>query len=51
MAFETAATPIEKKAYQTPRVSEYGTLRDITLAVGSTGKSDGGTVTNKKNSL
>jgi len=31
-----------KKAYTAPTLVRWGTLRDLTLAVGNTGASDGG---------
>lgn len=40
-----------RKAYVAPEVVEYGSLRDITLAVGSTGKNDGGGSPPQKTSL
>ncbi len=32
----------EKKSYSTPRLEVYGTLKEITKAVGNKGNSDGG---------
>jgi hypothetical protein len=32
----------QKKSYQAPTLLRWGTLRDMTLAVGSTGGKDGG---------
>jgi hypothetical protein len=32
----------EKKSYQTPRVYSYGQVREITKALGLSGKNDGG---------
>ena len=32
----------EKKTYSTPRLEVYGTLKEITKAVGNKGSSDGG---------
>ncbi len=34
--------PIVKKPYEPPVLKEWGTLRDITQAVGSSGNDDGG---------
>jgi hypothetical protein len=38
----------EKKAYAAPVLLEWGTLRDLTLAVGNRGRSDGGKKSGQK---
>ena len=40
-----------RKAYVAPDVVEYGSLRDITLALGATGKNDGAQSQPQKTSL
>ena len=40
-----------RKAYVAPGVVEYGSLRDITLAIGATGKNDGGQTPPQKTRL
>ena len=37
-----ALRPIAKKNYMPPVLKNWGTLRDVTLAVGLAGSSDGG---------
>jgi hypothetical protein len=39
-----------KKAYETPALVRWGTLREITRAVGNMGASDGGTKNQKRTS-
>ena len=39
-----------KKAYEAPALIRWGTLRDITQAVGNRGASDGGSKRDKKTS-
>jgi hypothetical protein len=44
------ASPIhEKRPYVAPVLQRWGTLRDLTMAVGRNGKSDGGKQSGKKN--
>jgi hypothetical protein len=38
----------EKKAYAAPELVRWGTLRDLTLAVGNRGGSDGGKKSGRK---
>ncbi len=40
-----------KKVYQTPQLEDYGTIKEITQAVGQHGADDGGGPPNKKTSL
>jgi hypothetical protein len=42
-AGESKLSDLGKRVYRPPTVSCYGTLRDVTLAVGSQGALDGGT--------
>ena len=37
-----------RKKYDSPKLHEYGNIREITLAVGNTGNTDNGTGKNKK---
>ncbi|MGD9883321.1 MAG: lasso RiPP family leader peptide-containing protein [Reyranella sp.] len=39
---------IARKPYQPPALVPWGTLRDVTQAVGAQGASDGGTKQNKR---
>jgi hypothetical protein len=41
-------TKKELQAYHTPQVTDYGNIKQITLAVGTTGRSDGGTRAGRK---
>ena len=40
----------ELKAYQTPQVTDYGNIKQITMSLGKRGRTDGGSVKNFKNS-
>ena len=41
---EKPVTPIPKKPYLTPKLTVYGTVRELTLKVGRRGKPDAGRV-------
>lgn len=40
----------KSESYSTPKIHEYGTLRDLTKAIGNTGNLDGGTGAQKRTS-
>ena len=42
------AAPEDRKAYQTPVLAHWGTLRDLTRAAGLSGSSDGGKILLRK---
>ena len=44
------STQKELQAYHAPQVTDYGNIKQITMAKGKTGNTDGGTVRNFKNS-
>jgi hypothetical protein len=44
---EIRPTGSAKKPYSRPRLEVYGNLREITQAIGKTGKADGGGTGNK----
>jgi hypothetical protein len=39
----------ERKTYNSPKLIEYGDIKDLTLAVGKNGLTDGGSVRDRKN--